>query len=360
VWVLLTFVLLVLPTGAGAAPPKGSASPNDSAPAAPAAAGRATFGVAPSSVTGPDGRSVLAYAVSPGEVLYDHVAALNYSSEPLTVQLYVSDAVESAQGQFGLALASARRAGVGSWISVPLQDSTITIPARSALSPGVVVVPITVSVPSSAAPGDHAGGILVSLSTTGRNRNGEEITLDQRTGTRVLVTVAGAAAPRLTVTDVHASYSGTANPIGRGAVHLSYSVRNTGNVDLSVALGASVSGLLGARVQSHLPGVSFLLPGASVSETALIRGVWPQIVSRTSVTASARTIDTGKSAALAPVSATATVWTVPWVLLIILVVLVAAALLYVRRRKNRPRPNPTSGAGSSPASSPDAKVKVSA
>lgn len=328
--------------------------------AAPTAADRVTFGLTPSSVSGPDGRAELAYAVSPGEVLYDHVAALNYSSEPLTLQLYPSDAVESGQGSFGLALATAHQVGVGSWISLPAQDATITVPARTALGPGTLVVPITVHVPADATPGDHAGGVLVSLSTTGRNGSGQEITLDQRTGTRVLMTVSGTLAPQLAVTDVHASYGGTADPVGAGTVHLSYTVHNAGNVDLGVALKASVSGLLGAGVQARLPGITFLLPGASVSGSTQLHGVWPQVLSHASVTGTARTIGTGKNVALAPVTGSTTLWTVPWVLVIIVVVLILAALLYRRHRKKHPRRVSAHGTRPPSTSSPDPKVEVSA
>jgi hypothetical protein len=349
----MAVALLALPTATDAA-----------APDAPAAANRVTFGLTPSSVSGPDGRSELTYDVSPGEVLYDHVAALNYSNQPLTLQLYASDAVETTQGAFGLALAAAHQTGIGTWISLPPQDATITVPARSALGPSSVVVPITIRVPAGVAPGDHAGDVLVSLSTTGRNRNGEEVTLDQRTGTRVLMTVSGAVAPRLTVTDVHASYGGTADPLGRGTVHVSYTVHNSGNVDLGVALKASVSGLLGASVHARLPGVTFLLPGASVSGSAQVRGVWPQVLSHASVTGTPRTIATGKSVALTPVTASTTVWTVPWVLLIIVVILIAGVLQYRRHRKRRPARHGRHGRHSAKGSrlpstsSPDPKVEV--
>jgi hypothetical protein len=87
---------------------------------------------------------------------------------------------------------------------------------------------------------------VVALSTIGRNRNGDAITLVQRTGTRVLMTVEGTLSPRLSVTDVRASYAGSLDPVGRGAVHISYILHNSGNVDLTVTQTASVSGLLGA------------------------------------------------------------------------------------------------------------------
>ena len=301
--------------------------------AAPTAADRVTFGLTPSSVSGPDGRSALAYAVSPGEVLYDHVAALNYSSNLSPSSSTRAMPWSRAKGASAWRLPAPTRWASGVGYPFLLRTQPITVPARSTLGPGTLVVPITVHVPANATPGDHAGGVLVSLSTTGRNGSGQEITLDQRTGTRVLMTVSGPLAPQLTVTDVHASYGGTADPVDSGTVHLSYTVHNAGNVDLGVALKASVSGLLGAGVHTRLPGVTFLLPGASVSESAQVHGVWPQVLSHASVTGTARTIGTGKSVALAPVTASTTLWTVPWVLVIIVVVLILAVLLYRRRRK---------------------------
>jgi hypothetical protein len=330
------------------------------AAAAPAAPDRVTFGLAPASATGPDGRPALDYAVSPGEVIYDHVAALNYSDQPLSLQLYASDAVETNLGGFGLALPTQKQTGVGSWIALPPQDANVQVPARSAQGPGTVVVPLTLTVPSNAPPGDHAGGVLVSLSTTGRNRSGEVITLDQRTGTRVLLTVSGTLTPQLSLTNVHASYAGTFNPVGSGVVHVTYTVHNTGNVDLAVGLKSSVSGLLGASAVTRLPGVAILLPGASVTGVAQVRGVWPEIVAHASVTATARTVATGKSVALAPVTTSKTVWTVPWVLLIILLVVIAGLVYYRRRREKHPAKSPAHAAG--PPSTPkrDAKVEVTA
>ncbi len=318
----------------------GAAGPAPAAAAGATAAGRATFGLAPASATGPDGRPNLDYAVSPGEVLFDHVAALNYSGQPLTLQLYAVDADETTQGGFALTLPGSQQTGVGSWVSVPAQDATVVVPARSALGPGTVVVPITVRVPVNASPGDHAGGVLVSLSTTGRNRSGEAITLVQRTGTRVLMTVAGTLSPRLTVTDLHASYTGSLDPVGRGEVHLSYVLRNSGNVDLTVTQGATVSGLVGASAHTKIPGETFLLPGASVTRSAEVRGVWPQCLSHASVTGTPRTQTSKKSVFFAPVTVTATVWAIPWVLIIIVVALIVGLVLFRRHRRRHPRRAP--------------------
>jgi len=331
-------LVLAYPTAAGAATPAHAVA------AGAAAADRATFGLAPASATGPDGRPDLDYAVSPGEVLFDHVAALNYSDQSLTLKLYAVDADETTQGGFGLTLPGTQQTGVGSWVSVPPQDATVVVAARSPVGPGTVVVPITVHVPANATPGDHAGGVLVSLSTTGRNRSGEAITLLQRTGTRVLMTVAGTLAPRLVVTDLQVSYAGSLDPVGRGAVHLSYVLRNSGNVDLTVAQGASVSGLLGVSAHTKISGVTFLLPGASVTRTAEVRGVWPQFLSHATVTGTPRVQTSEKSVIFAPVTATATVWTIPWVLIIIVVVLIVGLVLFRRHRRSHPHQAPAHSA----------------
>src|ERR1700722_6635863 len=89
VWVVAALVPLAV---LAPALPSGAASAPTSAP------DRVTFGLAPASATGPDGRPALDYTVSPGEVISDHVAALNYSDQPLTLRLYASDAVETNLG----------------------------------------------------------------------------------------------------------------------------------------------------------------------------------------------------------------------------------------------------------------------
>jgi hypothetical protein len=293
---------------------------------------RVTFGVEPASARGADGRPNFSFGVTPGAIVYDHVAVLNYSSIPLSLQLYATDAIETSGGGFGLLPASTRPTGVGSWISLPARFATVRVPAESAEAPGQVVVPLVVRVPDKATPGDHAAGVVVSLQTVGTNTSGQKVILLQRVGTRVLIQVAGTLAPKLAVTDLHASYGGSLDPVGRGQVTISYLLRNTGNADLAVNQSVAMSGLLGAK-RVALAKVLFLLPGASLPESVVIPGVWPQFLLRATVSARPMApAGISNTAGMQPLTTSTSLWAIPWPLLVVIALVVLAGLLAHRAR----------------------------
>ena len=302
---------------------------------------RVTFGIEPASASGPDGRPNFSIGVTPGGVLSDYAAVVNYSSQPLALQVYATDGVETNAGGFGLLAAGVKPTGVGTWISIPASDQTVHVPAESSTAPGQVVVPFTLHVPTSASPGDHVGGIVASLQTVGTNSSGQSVVLDQRVGSRVIASVVGPVQPALAVTDLHAAYEGTANPVGRGRVEISYVVRNTGNVDLSVTQTASVSELLGSTRTVRQPTISLLLPGASVAEHAVLASEWPEFLLHASVTAIGRP-PAGSGAKSVETTSSVSVWAIPWVALAVIVAIVLA-IVFGRRRRRR------AGAGSGAA-----------
>jgi hypothetical protein len=312
----------------------GTALPASAATTPPA--GRVTFGIEPAKASGPDGRPNFSFEMTPGAVLFDHAAVVNYSSTPLTLQLYATDAIETAGGGFGLLPATAKPTGVGVWISLPPSTSTVQVPAETATGPGDVVVPITVHVPASATPGDHVGGIIASLRTVGTNATGQTVVLNQRIGSRVFVRVAGTLSPQLIVTSLHASYAGTSDPFGKGKVHVSYTVDNTGNANLAVKdQQVSVSALLGGSHTVHLANLALLLPGAAVTQTAVVPGVWPALRLRQTVSLSPVAY-AGSQTGLSPVTVSDTLWVLPWPLLVlILLILIAGGVLWARRRHRR-------------------------
>jgi hypothetical protein len=249
------------------------------------------------------------------------------------LQLYATDAVETAGGGFGLLAAGKRPTGAGSWISLPSNLATLRVPAESATGPGQVVVPLLVQIPDNAAPGDHVGGIVASLRTVGTNASGQNVILLQRVGTRVFILVSGKLVPKLAVEDLHTSYRGTLDPVGKGQVTVSYLVTNAGNVDLALgAQSASVSGLLGSKRHVALAKVALLLPGASVPEHAVISGVWPQLLLHTTVSARPLPLAGGIAPGLVSITASAWSWAVPWPLFVIVVLVLLAALVALRLR----------------------------
>jgi hypothetical protein len=337
---LVASVLGVLGLLLGSALPASAATP----PAAAHPAGRVTFGIEPASASGPDGRPNFSFVVTPGAVLFDHAAVVNYSSIPLTLQVYATDATETAGGGFGLLLPTVKPTGAGAWISLPAGTSTVQVPAERATGPGFVVFPITVHVPASATPGDHSGGIIASLRTVGTNGSGQTVILNQRIASRVYIRVAGTLVPRLAITGLHATYSGTANPVGKGKVSVHYVVANTGNVNLAVRdQRVSVTGLIDDSHHVKVSTIQLLLPGATVNESAVVTGEWPQFILHPTVSAVPLANET-VTVALAPVSASTTLWAIPWTLIIIVLVLVALAGYWWRRRRRS-----RAAAGQSPA-----------
>ena len=315
------------------------------------ASNRVTYGIGPASATGADGRPNFSFGVTPGATIFDHVALVNYSAVPLTLQLYARDATETTGGGFGLLSATATSHGVGAWISGPAGAGTEVVPPRTATGPGQVVVPFTLKVPGDATPGDHVGGIIATLQTVGTNASGQKIILDQRVGTRVFVRVSGQIAPDVTVTSVAGTYSGTVNPFGRGSVTVRYLVSNTGNVDVALnSQSVSVSGLLADTRSVRVGAIPLLLPGSSVTESVVLPGVWPLVLLHATVTVHPLLLN-GTTAELLPsVSAKTSVWALPWALIVLIVILVTIAF-YLRRRRKAHR--------TAPARSASAKVPVS-
>jgi hypothetical protein len=330
----LSAIVLVVATGA----PAGAATDRPATPAP----GRVTFGIEPASASGADGRASFTFGVTPGAVLFDHVSLLNYSSVPLTLQVYARDAEETTGGGFGLLPASSTSRGVGAWISGPPGDAAVEVPPETAKGqPGQTVVPFTVQVPANATPGDHVGGIIATLQTEGKNASGQQIILDQRVGTRVFVRVSGQISPRVTVSSVGAAYSGTANPFGQGTVDVHYVVTNAGNVDVGLSdQSISVSGLVADTHQARVAAVPLLLPGSSVSERVILPAVWPQFRLHATVTVNPVLLNGTSTQPLSPVTGSTSLWAIPWTLLLLIVVIVGLAW-YIRRRRKAQRVVPS-------------------
>lgn len=308
------------------------------APVSPTSTHRVTFGIAPASATGPDGRSSFDLGVTPGGVLSDDVALVNYSKVPLSLGLSATDGVETTGGGFGLLPPGVKPTGAGSWISLPAGSTTVQVPARNPSgAPGWTVVPFIMRVPFKVTPGDHVAGIVASLRTVGSNASGKRIILDQRVGTRVYVEVAGKLVAHLAVSDFHASYRGTLDPFGQGKEVVTYRIRNAGNVDLAVDQAVGVSQVIGSSPKADVPAIALLLPGASVSERVVVPGVWPQFLLSAALSAQGRP---PPGSGLPPSEATANsrFWAFPWPLIVLIVLFVLLWLSFRRWRGRRGTP----------------------
>lgn len=302
------------------------------APATPGVA----FGIQPASATQGDGRPNFTYGGSPGAEIRDHVAVVNIGDRPLTLDLYAADATLSS-GQFTLRLQTDKQRDVGAWIHIE-GPSRITVPARTAHGPSSVIVGFVLRIPPHGSPGDHAGAVLVSLHTAA-NSGGNSIGLNQRVGTRVYLRVAGPIHPALTVQGLSARYRAHDlwNPFGSGDVTVKYHVQNTGNVILSGTQALTVDGLFGSVHGAKLAAIPQLLPGDSISVSTTVKNVFPQV--RLSVRvhlhpiAPVGAVDPG----IKDSTTSASVWAIPWALLILLVLVGLGIAELLRRRNGRRR-----------------------
>jgi hypothetical protein len=329
--------LLAAPSTAIAASPSPSPPPGAGTGATPPTApAKATFGLGPASATAVDGRPRFEWSADPGGTLKDHVAVVNIGSTALTLDLYARDAVNQPDGSLGLQTKASNPTDAGSWITleIPRGASTITVPARS-----TVIVPVSLAVPSNASPGDHTGGIIVSLTARSTSTGKQALTpnLEQRVAVPVAIRISGPLRPSLSVQSLSASYGQTLNPVGSGHAAVTYKVVNTGNVNLGGHEAVSISGLLGSRVHAKAPDVPVLLPGGSIIESIPVHGVLPEFLMSARVTVTPLAASGDVDPGLIATSGSKHFWAVPWLLLGIM------ALLLLGWRQLRRRKRPSTG-----------------
>ncbi|NLU79250.1 DUF916 domain-containing protein [Micromonospora sp. HNM0581] len=312
---------------AAPASPSPTGQPEASTSPAPAAA---TWGVAPSSARGPNGRPAFSYKLDPGATLTDYVGVTNHSSRPLTLNLYANDAVTTTQGGFDLLAADQQSTDVGSWVRLP--QRTVTIPSTSRLD-----IPFTLTVPQNATPGDHAGGIVASLAGTAVDAQGNQVAVDHRVGARIYLRVTGELQPTLTVEKLRVRHSGSLNPLAGGKVTATFTVRNTGNVRLSGQPVLGVAGPFGlARNSVDGAALPEILPGGELTTTVTMSDVPPlfRLTADATVRPAAmddQVLDPPPQAG----SAQAALWAVPWPQLAVLALLAFAVWALVASRRRR-------------------------
>lgn len=295
--------------------------------------GRLTFGVQTATAKKVDNRPAFGYSATAGAAITDYVAVLNYGMQPLTVKLYASDAFNTGTGGFDLLTADKTANDVGAWTK--LSKNSVTVPAR-----GTTIVPFGLTVPTTATPGDHAGGIVASITTQSVDAAGRRIDVEQRVGMRVYLRVPGALVSKLRIVAASAAYKGTLNPFGHGRVTMSYTVRNEGNVRLAARQAVRLGNVFGTSLRGNgFEALPELLPGNEYTVTVPIAQVLPALRSTVTVTVDPAPIPGATNPRGDPVSVRATFWAIPWTLLAILgLLIVGAAVFSVVRRMRRPAP----------------------
>ncbi|GIF21985.1 hypothetical protein BJ973_002311 [Actinoplanes tereljensis] len=296
------------------------AAPSDSA---------VRWSVQPSSAKGPDGRDYIIRKAAAGERISDYVGITNLTQRPLTFSVYGTDAYNTEDGSFALLPAAQQPTDLGSWIA--LGATKYTVPANTRLD-----VPFALTVPADATPGDHAGGVIASVSEEQTDASGRTVLVDRRVAARVYLTVAGTVAPTLSIDRVRLEYAQSANPADGGDMTVTYLVKNTGNLRLTGTGSVKVTGPFGWELARTDPmEIPELLPGGSITVTEKIVGVQPTV----RLAADVSVVPAGFEAKLPVVSRATGVWAWPWALVAVL----GAALLYLTfrliRRSSRPATN---------------------
>ncbi|WP_448062567.1 COG1470 family protein [Cellulomonas hominis] len=337
-------VLAVLLASTATATPALAATP---APPAPTQGGEqqdaatdgqdlVSFGIAPAGAERPDGRPYLSFSAAPGSTIYDHVAVLNQADQPLSLEVYSGDVIQADAG-LSVLPRDDDNVDAGSWITVD-GPGDLEVPAQTPdTGVGYVIVPFTVTIPANAEPGDHLGGIVASLVTTGEGGdNSPTIRLDQRVAARVYIRVDGELAPGLVVRDLTADWQ-AGSLIGTGSVAVTYTLQNTGNVRMAVEPTARVAGPYGLLSRSTAGDrVDDLLPGASVEQSVTVDDVWPLGRERVTVSAPTLASSVGEDPGLGTITASTHVWALPWIVVaVVLLLVVLGVLRLVRRRRRR-------------------------
>jgi len=296
---------------------------------------RAEFGAGPASAKKVDGRPYFSYLSQPGGYVQDHIAVRNFATRPQMLNVYPVDAVTGSNGLFSFAAKSAQRKQVGAWLKIgKVPSGTVRLKPRA-----TVILPVSLRVPRNASPGDHAGAVIVSLTSLVKNKKNTLVKFEQRIATRVIVRVSGPLHPRLSIQNLHATYSGHLNPFAGGVVRVSYGVGNTGNALLGASQQVTGQGLIGSAVRAKPAGVPLLLPGGAYKVSTHVSGILPFF----EVTATVRLVPVGLRGDANPgihvTTASVTLWTIPWLLIAIVIVLILGIIALIwrwRRRSLRP------------------------
>jgi hypothetical protein len=232
--------------------------------AAPAAASEVTWSVVPAKATGPDGRRVVDLAVDAGRKVTEHVAITNHTPKPVVFTVDANDGYLTSSGLFDMKAADVQPVDGGSWISVP---GTVRVAGGA-----TVVVPVEITVPRNATPGDHPAGVTASLGT-----GAGQVRVQNRVGVRFNLRVTGALVEKLVVTRASAGYRPSWNPFRPGTLHVRYQVANEGNVRASADGRIRTSTLFGGTTWTDPAGARSreVLPGGSRELTAELAGRWP-------------------------------------------------------------------------------------
>jgi hypothetical protein len=297
-----------------------------------------TWALAPATDGTTDGRVSLRHEIAAGDRIEDAVLLTNFSPHAATFSVYPSDGLVAADGSFDLLPPGEAPVGGGTWIDLgPIEGSdedpdpgtpvSVTVDAGAS-----VVVPVTISIPDDAGPGDHPAGIVAQFVPD----ESSQVQVANRVGVRTHIRVDGPVVASIEAERVNFDYIPSLNPFAPGTVRVTYDLVNTGNVRMGAEGTTVVTGPFGWLETSQATEVREVLPGKSTSATASLQ-VWPMLLGFGAVNVTPQIVGEDEIEGSPPASTqTFLVWTVPWAQAAVLAVIALLVVLAVlRRRRNR-------------------------
>lgn len=272
-------------------------------------------------------RANFSYSVDPGAVIEDAMVVVNTGTETLPLTVYAADAFTTASGEIDVLVDGTPSVDSGTWVAVA--------PTTVELAPGQQTeVAFTITVPGDARPGDHAAGIVTSLTTSA---SAQPLTVDRRLGTRINLRVAGELVPGAGVSNISTAYTPSWNPFEPGVLRISYALTNSGNTRVTGRETITAAGPVGLLGSTFGPTqLSEVIPGSTIDvvrEIPIISFGWLS----GSATVSPEGVGLGAGSA-APVTMEFSIPAVPWSLFALLLLalgLAVAAVMLIRRRERR-------------------------
>jgi len=296
-----------------------------------------TWSLAPGTADGPDTRISLRHVIDPGQSVSDFVVLTNFSPHAATFDVYASDGLVTPAGDFDLLPPGSTPVDGGSWIDVgavdgaTAQSGTLTMRLESAAS---VVIPIRISVPADATPGDHPAGVVAQFVPEGDG----PVQLANRVGVRTHLRVSGDVTAALDTGGVSVTYEMSWNPFAPGTLRVEHRIDNTGNVRLGAEAHVRASGPFGLAPAQSSTQVREVLPG-STTPAVVELDVWPLFVSTGEI--AVEPLAVGDDGGVDPVDAATagfTAVTMPWSQLLSAALVASVVVLGVwARRRGRSR-----------------------
>lgn len=297
--------------------------------AAPAAAADGGWWVQPAAKKGDAGqRQYFVLEGRPGSTLWDDLAITNNTDKNLTFDVFGADAYNTPKdGQFALRGYGTAMTDVGAWVTTAFPS--VSVPAHTA-----TVVPVTITIPANATPGDHVGGVSArDTRPEGEQQQGDVVVdIMKIVSARLYLHVDGYAVGGLTVSGLRVS---AASPfpayLSNSSGTVQATITNTGNLLQTPRAHLHATGLFGALIDRTVQ-LPQILPGQSVDFSQDWKDVPPFEIGTLH-------LDVTDGSAAPPVtsSASESLAMIPWYSLLVLVLMAAVLIVGARFRRRRTR-----------------------